>query len=213
MLRELQKQSSQKVRGNPLHHHPVTRFGHLFSQWLEDQVCPSTQCYCTLYSGILPNGIMFLYPFLTLKELLSFASPINHPYEKSHKYQHIIQKQADTRKKQLIEFKIFWKNSTYAEWGKSKGKDGRCSKELIFSLKTFSTSLLFNQYQFYNIFLTEKAKYFLKKNQNHKNRYFIRILTVNSFLQCKILISIYLIHLLQYLANYSWIIYFYTMQI
>lgn len=44
-----------------------------------------TDCYCILYSRIHLNGNMFLYLFLTLKELLSFASPINHPYEKSHK--------------------------------------------------------------------------------------------------------------------------------
>lgn len=44
-----------------------------------------TESYCILYSRIHLNGNMFLYLFLTLKELLSFASPINHPYEKSHK--------------------------------------------------------------------------------------------------------------------------------
>lgn len=58
--------------------------GYLFPQELEDQVCPSSRMLC---SGNHPNGIMILYPFPSLKEHLTFASPIDHPYQnRTHQY-------------------------------------------------------------------------------------------------------------------------------
>ena len=113
-------------------------------------MCPSTvKCYFVLSSGSHPNGIVFFWPFLTLKHLLPFASAINHPYE-NHTQQYVLVYYLEIYRCQE---RAANKNLKWVSSGKTalmrnevnaKAEVEDAPKDQHFLLKILSTSLFFN---------------------------------------------------------------------